>query len=81
MLRHAFSLCSLTVPAHRILTPMVALPTPTAWVPGDPCRGVPWDFRAGKEAALISLEQGGEGTRVASPKPGDRGTSWSAKET
>ena len=35
------SLCSLTVPAHRILMPMVALPTPTAWVPGDPCRECP----------------------------------------
>lgn len=39
-------------------------------------QGVPWDFRAGKEAALISLERGNDGTPVASLKPGDRGTSW-----
>lgn len=48
---------------------------------GGSLQGVPWDFRAGKKAALISLERGNDRTPLASLKPGDRGTSWSAKQT
>lgn len=62
-----------SVPTHRLVAPVVALPTPTSWVPWGQCpgseQGALWDSGAWKEAVPISLGRGDEGTSAVSPKP------------